>query len=107
MVALDRPEPRLRTLVEAALEGKHARLVQLRAVASGDGAALGDRISVRRLAELDPRDVFARLWARSHAEAPSAAVIGAFERLLVDVRGDGDDPAAIAVSPQLLLEKLS
>ena len=52
-------------------------LVQLRTVQTGDGAALGDRISVRRLAELDPREVFAQLWARSHAEPPSAAVIGA------------------------------
>jgi hypothetical protein len=36
--------------------------------------------------------VFARLWARNHAEPPSAAVIGAFERLLAEVQGDLDDP---------------
>jgi len=95
VVALERPEPRLRTMIETALEGKRARLVQLHANLSGDGAALGDRISAQqqRLAELDPRDVFARLWARSHAEDPSAAVRGAFERLLAEVSGDVDDPA--------------
>jgi exonuclease SbcD len=92
-IALDRPEPRLRTLIETALDGKRPRLVQLHAVRSGDGAALGDRIAAQRLAELDPRDVFARLWARSHAEEPSVAVRGAFERLLAEVQGDVEDPA--------------
>lgn len=96
VVALDRPEPRLRQVIEAALDGKRARLVQLRVELSGDGAALGDRVSARRLAELDPREVFAQLWARSHAEPPSAAVLGAFDRLLADVRGDRADPEAAA-----------
>ena len=50
----------------------------------------------QRLAELDPRDVFARLWARNHAEPPSAAVTGAFERLLAEVHGDLDDPERAA-----------
>ena len=92
VVALDRPEPRLRTTIEAALDGKRPRLVQLRVELSGDGAALGDRIVAKRLAELDPREVFARLWARSHVDPPSAAVSGAFERLLAEVQGDLDDP---------------
>ncbi|HSK02223.1 MAG TPA: exonuclease SbcCD subunit D C-terminal domain-containing protein [Kofleriaceae bacterium] len=91
-VALERPEPRLRTQIEAALDGKRPRLVQLHVELSGDGAALGDRVVAKRLAELDPREVFAQLWARSHAEPPSAAVIGAFERLLAEVQGDLDDP---------------
>ena len=91
-VSLDRPEPRLRTTIEAALEGKRPRLVQLRVELTGDGAALGDRVIATRLAELDPRDVFGRLWARSHADPPSAAVSGAFERLLAEVQGDLDDP---------------
>lgn len=92
VVALDRPEPRLRTTIEAALDGKRPRLVQLHVELSGDGASLGDRVIATRLAELDPRDVFARLWARDHAEPPSAAVVDAFERLLAEVSGDLDDP---------------
>jgi exonuclease SbcD len=92
VVALDRPEPRLRTTIETALDGKRPRLVQLKVELSGDGAALGDRLVAKRLAELDPRDVFTQLWSRSHAERPSAAVIGAFERLLAEVRGDVEDP---------------
>jgi exonuclease SbcD len=94
VVALDRPEPRLRTMIEAALEGKRPRLVQLRAELSGDGAALGDRIVAKRLAELDPREVFVQLWARSHVEPPSASVIAGFERLVAEVRGDVHDTEA-------------
>jgi exonuclease SbcD len=87
-VTLARPEPKLRARIEHALDGKRARLVQLRVVGTGDHAALAERVNVRRLAELDPRDVFAQLWSRDHAEPPSDAVLGAFDRLLADVRGD-------------------
>ncbi len=93
VVRLDRPEPRLRTAIESALDGKRARLVRLGTEVTGDGAALGDRIAAKRLAELDPREVFGRLWARDHAEPPSAAVLGAFDRLLAEVRGDREDPS--------------
>ena len=85
VVALDGPEPRLRTTIEAALDGKRPRLVQLRAEISGDGAALGDRVIAKRLAELDPREVFLQCWARSHVEPPSAAVLAGFDRLLAEV----------------------
>lgn len=92
-ISLDRPEPRLRTMIEAALDGKRARLIQLHVERTGSGAALGDRVIAKRLAELDPRDVFGQLWARDHAEPASAAVTGAFDRLLAEVSGDVDDPA--------------
>jgi exonuclease SbcD len=91
-IELDRPEPRLRTMIETALDGKRARLVQLHVERTGSGAALGDRVTAKRLAELDPRDVFGQLWSRDHAEPPSAAVTGAFDRLLAEVSGDLDDP---------------
>lgn len=93
VVALERPEPKLRALVEAALEGKRARLVYLHVEHTGDRAALGDRVAMQRLAELDPRDVFTRLWARDHAEAPAEAVLAAFDRLLAEVSGDVEDLA--------------
>jgi DNA repair protein SbcD/Mre11 len=91
-VLLERPEPRLRAMIETAIERKRARLVSIQTKRTGDGAALGDRMIAKRLAEIDPRDVFAQLWSRDHAEPPSAAVIGAFERLLAEVTGDADDP---------------
>ena len=97
VVALDRPEPKLRALIEAALEGKRPRLVYLHVEHTGHGAALGDRVDSlagsRRLAELDPREVFERLWARKHAAPPAAEVLTGFERLLAEVQGDADDPA--------------
>jgi len=95
VVALERPEPKLRAQVESALDGKRPRLVRLGVELTGDGAALGDRIAAeQRLAELDPRDVFVRLWARDHAEPPSAEVLAGFERLLAEVRGDAEDLAS-------------
>ena len=96
VVALDRPEPRLRTAIEAALDGKHARLVRLAVEVTGDGAALADRIAIQKLAELDPREVFTRIWARSHIEPPSASMLGAFDRLLGYVRGDVVDLAELS-----------
>jgi len=93
VVALTRPEPKLRAIIDAALDGKHARLVRLGIEQTGTGAALADAAIPRRLAELDPRDVFEQLWHRDHAEPPSDAVRGAFERLLEAVRGDAADPA--------------
>lgn len=94
VVALDRPEPKLRTQVEAALAGKRPRLVYLHVEHTGDRAALGDRVTARRLAELDPREVFAKMWAREHAAIPSADVLAGFERLLAEVQGDLADPEA-------------
>jgi exonuclease SbcD len=93
VVALAKPEPNLRALVETALADKHPRLVHLHVEHTGDRAALGDRVATtHRLAELDPRDVFQRLWARDHAMPPEPAVLAAFERLLDEVRGDREDP---------------
>src|SRR5207253_970600 len=85
VVELVRPEPRLRTTLETALDGKHVRLVRWGVELTGDGAALADRVAAQPLAELDPRDVFLRLWARDHAEPPSAAVLEGFDRLRVEV----------------------
>ncbi len=92
VVALPRPEPKLRHAIEAALEGKRPRLVRLGVELTGDGQALADRVALQRLAELDPRDVFARLWARDHVEPPSDAVRAGFDRLLAEVLGDRVDP---------------
>ncbi|MBA2542849.1 MAG: exonuclease SbcCD subunit D C-terminal domain-containing protein [Deltaproteobacteria bacterium] len=97
VVSLDAPQPRLRTLIEDALEGKHARLITLHVEHTGDRGALAERVSVlsgtQRLAELDPREVFERLWARDHSAPPDPGVLAAFERLLASVRGDREDPA--------------
>lgn len=94
VVALDRPEPRLRAQIEAALDGKRPRLVRIGVEHTGTGAALADQVARQRLAELDPREVFERLWARDHVEPPPAAVRAGFDRLLAEVRGDREDLAS-------------
>nr|HEX4313792.1 exonuclease SbcCD subunit D C-terminal domain-containing protein [Kofleriaceae bacterium] len=95
VVALAAPEPRLRARVEAALDGKRPRLVRLLAEATGDGAALAERVAQTRLQELDPRDVFVRCWERRHADPPGEPVLAAFDRLVSDVR---DEAADVVVS---------
>jgi exonuclease SbcD len=93
VVALEKPEPKLRALVETALADKRARLVYLHVEHTGDGRALADGVHVaRRLAELDPREVFGRLWARDHVEPPSPEILAGFDRLLAEVQGDLADP---------------
>jgi DNA repair protein SbcD/Mre11 len=94
VVALDRPEPRLRALVEAALDGKRPRLVRLAVELTGDGEALGDQVARQRLAEIDPREVFVRLWHRDHAEPPGDAVLAGFDRLVAELSGDREDLAS-------------
>ena len=57
VVALDAPDPRLRGKIEDALEDRAPRLIKLAVERTGDGAVLGDRVTGRALADLDPRDV--------------------------------------------------
>jgi hypothetical protein len=93
VVALSSPEPKLRALVEDALADKRPRLVYLHVEATGDRRALAESVgAARRLAQLDPRDVFSRLWARDYEEPPTVEVRAAFERLLATVQGDMADP---------------
>jgi exonuclease SbcD len=87
VVALDRPEPRLRDRVEAAVAGRAVRLVKITAQVTGDRAALGDVATGRALADLDPRDVLARRWSRDHEAALPDAVARAFDELLEAARG--------------------
>jgi DNA repair protein SbcD/Mre11 len=91
VVALHRPEPRLRTTIDAALEGKWPRLIRLGVEPTGDGAALGDQRRGQQLAELAPTEVFERCWHRRFGDAPSQAIRGAFHRLLEEVQHSDED----------------
>ncbi len=84
-VLLERPEPHLRTQIEQAMRGKHARLVKISPQLTGDRLALGDAPLPESLAELDPREVLRRRWRRDHAADVPAAVLVAFEQLLAEV----------------------
>jgi DNA repair protein SbcD/Mre11 len=88
-VALDKPEPRLRAQIEEALVGKRPRLVKITAVHTGSGRALADAIAGLALADLDPREVFARRWQRDHTGEPPEALRAAFDALVDEVRAEG------------------
>lgn len=94
VVALTQPEPKLRAAIEAVLDNKRPRLIRLGTEMTGGGEALGDAVARQRLAELDPREVFVRLWGRDHADAPGRAVLDGFDRLLAEVQGDREDVAS-------------
>jgi exonuclease SbcD len=80
-VRLDRPEPALRRKVEAALEGKHARLVRLGTELVGADARTAAEL--RPIAELSPVDVFRRKYGRDFPAAtePPPDLLLAFEEL--------------------------
>ncbi len=82
-VRLERPEPRLRQLIEEALEGAWPRLVKLAVCYTGDGQGLGERFVGRELKELDPVEVFERRYRRSHQGEPPPRLLEAFYEMLV------------------------
>ncbi len=90
-VALPRPEPRLRKIVEDALAGKRPRLVKLEVEHTGDGAALSESMPGSDLKDLDPEEVFVRRYHRDHESEPPAPLLAAFRELLDQARA-GDAP---------------
>jgi exonuclease SbcD len=87
-VALPRPEPALRRRVEAALEGKAARLVKLTPEYTGTGNALAEERPGVSLKERTPEDVFRARYARDYTEPPDPALLEAFHSLLTQVQED-------------------
>jgi exonuclease SbcD len=82
-VLLDGPEPSLRAQVEAALEGKPVRLAKIEptrkvVTAAGVDAAL----SLDQLAQLQPDDIFQRLWQQRFGEDAPADQLAAFAELM-------------------------
>jgi len=96
-VLLDGPEPSLRAQVEAALEGKPVRLAKIEptrkvVTAAGIDAAL----SLDQLAQLQPDDIFRRLWQQRFGDEAPADQLAAFAELMLpsDAIGAGDREAA-------------
>jgi exonuclease SbcD len=87
-VALPRPEPALRRRVEAALEGRAARLVKLTPAYTGTGHALADGRPGASLKERTPEDVFRARYARDYTEPPDPALLESFYSLLTQVQED-------------------
>lgn len=88
-VQLPKPEPALRRKVEAALEGRSARLVKLTPWYTGTGGALADVRPGVSLRERTPEDVFRARYARDYTEPPDAVLLESFHSLLTQVQEDG------------------
>lgn len=83
-VLLDAPEPGLRAQVEAALEGKPVRLAKIeptrRVVTT---AGVEPALSLDQLAQLQPDDIFRRLWQQRFGEDAPDDQLAAFTELLM------------------------
>jgi exonuclease SbcD len=88
-VLLDGPEPGLRARIEAVLAGKPVRLAKIeptRKHVAVDDTELA--LSLDQLAQLQPDDVFRRLWLQKYgAEAPPEQ-IASFAELFHAVEGE-------------------
>jgi DNA repair protein SbcD/Mre11 len=83
-VKVDRPEPNLRQAIEAALEGKEARLVRLgvEQASSLRGLKGGE---LRPVSERRPEEVFALKYKRQFNQPPPDDILQAFYEVLRDV----------------------
>ena len=83
-VLLDGPEPSLRAQVEAAIAGKPVRLAKIeptrKLVAREDGA---DALTLDQLAQLQPDDIFRRLWQQRFGEEAPNEQLTAFAELML------------------------
>jgi exonuclease SbcD len=83
-VLLEAPEPGLRAQVEAALEGKPVRLAKIeptrRVVTT---AGVEPALSLDQLAQLQPDDIFRRLWQQRFGDDAPDDQLAAFAELLL------------------------
>jgi exonuclease SbcD len=83
-VLLDGPEPGLRAQIEAALEGKPVRLAKIeptRRLQTAPG--IEPALSLDQLAQLQPDDIFRRLWQQRFGEDAPDDPMAAFGELLM------------------------
>ncbi|MGH8853651.1 MAG: exonuclease SbcCD subunit D C-terminal domain-containing protein [Telluria sp.] len=88
-VLLDGPEPGLRARVETALAGKPVRLAKIeptRRHAAAEHAA--QALTLDQLAQLQPDDIFRRLWAQRYGDEAPLDQLAAFAELTVALGGD-------------------
>ena len=87
-VLLDGPEPGLRAQVEAALEGKPVRLAKIEPTRRvSTTAGIEPALSLDQLAQLQPDDIFRRLWQQRFGEDAPDAQLAAFAELLLPLDG--------------------
>jgi len=88
-VLLEGPEPGLRSRVEAALAGKPVRLAKIeptRRHATPD--TIEEALSLDQLAQLQPDDIFRRLWTQRYGDEAPPEQLAAFAELTTALGGD-------------------
>jgi len=81
-VLLDGPEPGLRAQVEAALGGKPVRLAKIEPTRRHAPADQPDQaLTLDQLAQLQPDDIFRRLWAQRYGDEAPPEQLAAFAEL--------------------------
>ena len=88
-VLLEGPEPGLRARVEAALAGKPVRLAKIeptRRHAAPDSPE--EALSLDQLAQLQPDDIFRRLWTQRYGDEAPPEQLAAFAELTTALGGD-------------------
>jgi exonuclease SbcD len=89
-VLLDGPEPSLRAQVEAALEGKPVRLAKIEPTRKVlTAAGLEPALSLDQLAQLQPDDIFRRLWQQRFGEDAPSDQLAAFAELMLPTDSAG------------------
>ncbi len=83
-VLLDAPEPGLRGRIEAAIESKHVRLAKIEPTRKHDGAGSDtSAMSLDQLAQLQPDDIFKRLYLQKYGDDAPADQVSAFAELML------------------------
>ena len=82
-VLLDAPEPGLRGRIEAAIAGKAVRLAKIEPTRKNDAAgSAATAMSLDQLAQLQPDDIFRRLYLQKYGDAAPDDQLQAFAELL-------------------------
>jgi exonuclease SbcD len=83
-VLLDAPEPGLRGRIEAAIAGKPVRLAKIEPTRKNEAAGAASTVlSLDQLAQLQPDDIFKRLYQQKFGEDAPADQLSAFAELMV------------------------
>ena len=83
-VLLDAPEPGLRGRVEAAIAGKPVRLAKIEPTRMRNGAGEANAVlSLEQLAQIQPDDIFRRLYRQKFGDEAPADQLSAFAELML------------------------
>ncbi|WP_426057389.1 exonuclease SbcCD subunit D C-terminal domain-containing protein [Janthinobacterium sp. PSPC2-1] len=81
-VRLDAPEPGLRTRIETALDGKPVRLAKIETSSAARSSA-PENMTLDQLGQLQPDDIFRRLYQQKYAKEAPPELLSALAELLL------------------------